>query len=209
MNSDHNKSISATPNGGEPVSDRLPAPVWLIGLFALLFYAGAVHLDDHGGGFSAKVYWPYHNEPELIIDQPIGNPRDVIYKLGEMTFSANCAVCHQPTGLGSPVNGCPPLVGSEWVIGGGPNRIIRLVLNGGIGPITVRGQQYPGTSPMTPFKDNLSDEQVAAALSYVRNTWGNKADFVTAEQVKAIRAKVADKPGNWTPAELLNIPDKD
>jgi mono/diheme cytochrome c family protein len=209
MNSDPNKSLPSTPDGGEPVSNRSQAPLWLIGLFALLFYWGAVHFDDHGGGFSAVVYWPYHDNLELTNAQPVGDPRILFLKLGENTFSANCAVCHQPTGLGSPLNGCPPLVGSEWVIGGGPNRIIRLVLNGGIGPISVRGQQYPGTTPMTPFKDNLTDEQVAAALTYIRNTWGNKADFVKPEQVKAIRAKVADKPGNWTPAELLNIPDKD
>lgn len=209
MNSDPNKSQPMAPDGGEPVSNRSQAPVWLIGLFALLFYWGAVHFDDHGGGFSAMVYWPYHDNIELTNAQPVGDPIKEFLKLGEKTFSANCAVCHQPTGLGSPLNGCPPLVGSEWVIGGGPNRIIRLVLNGGIGPISVRGQPYPGTTPMTPFKDNLTDEQVAAALSYVRNTWGNKADFVKPEQVKAIRAKVADKPGNWTPAELLNFPDKD
>ncbi|HEX4646680.1 MAG TPA: cytochrome c [Verrucomicrobiae bacterium] len=208
MNSDPNKSLPAMPDG-EPVANRSQAPVWLIGLFALLFYWGAVHLDDHGGGFSAVVYWPYHGTNDLFEDQPVGNPEEVFYKLGEKIFSANCAVCHQPTGLGSPLNGCPPLVGSEWVIGGGPNRIIRLVLNGGIGPISVRGQPYPGTTPMTPFKDNLSDEQIAAALSYVRNTWGNKADFVKPDQVGAIRRKVADKPGNWTSEELLKIPDKD
>ncbi len=62
---------------------------------------------------------------------------------------------------------------------------------------------------MTPFKDSLKDEQIAAALSFVRNSWGNKAPIVKPEQVKKIRAATESKMGNWTSTELLQIPDSD
>ena len=96
-------------------------------------------------------------------------------------------------------------------MGGGPNRIIRLVLYGGQGPISVLGQQYPGTTPMTPWKDTLNDKEIAAALSYVRNAWGNKAPVVMPEKVAEIRAreKTAGFTGYRNAAELLKIPDKD
>ncbi len=184
-------------------------PLVLVILFALLAYWGMLYLDDHGGGFNPQVYQPYGNFAMLTELQPRTEGPAALIHDGEKIFNNNCAVCHQQSGVGNPANGCPPLVGSEWAMAGGPNRIIRLVLNGGAGPITVKGQQYPGTTPMTPFKTMLSDYQVAAALSYVRNGWGNKASAVNPDQVKKIRKDTETKNNNWTPAELLQIPDKD
>ncbi len=193
----------------EPTAERWPAPIFLIALFALLVYWGMIYLDDHGGGFNAKVYAPYQSLAELEESQPVTSGPEQMIRTGHKIFTANCEVCHLASGLGS-ANGCPPLVGSEWVIGGGPNRIIRLVLNGGTGPITVKGQQYnqQGTT-MTPFGGTFNDEQIAAVLSYVRNEWGNKADVVKPEQVKKVRAETTSRQTNWTPQELQGIPDKD
>jgi mono/diheme cytochrome c family protein len=218
MTPDATKPAPEARKDGEPTADWSPMPIALVVLFALLAYWGMLYLDEHGGGFNPKVYPPYGNLAMIQDLQPVTDITNHLIHEGEKIFNANCAVCHQNSGIGNPANGCPPLVGSDWATGGGPNRIIRLVLNGGIGPITVKsasipgGQQYPGTTTMTPFRDLLKDDfQVAAALSYVRNAWGNKAPVVLPEQVKKIRDATADRglTRPWQPAELLQIPDSD
>ena len=126
--------------------------------------------------------------------------------MGKQTFNnIGCISCHQATGQGVPGQ-YPPLAGSDWLLGEGPNRIIRIVLNGFTGPVQVSGGQFNNT--MTPFGPVLSDEQIAAVLTYVRSEWGNKGAPVTPEQVKKIRALVATH-GPWTADELKGIPEKD
>lgn len=215
MSPDPTNTPPAAGNDAEPKANRSPAPIALIVIFAVLVYWGMLYLDDHGGGFNVKVYQPYQSFALVQDLQPVTDITNQLIHEGEKIFGANCAVCHMPNGVGNPANGCPPLVGSDWATGGGPNRIIRLVLNGGLGPITVKsqsnpnGQQYPGTTQMTPFRDVLKDDfQVAAALSYVRNAWGNKAPVVLPDTVKKIRDDTASR-GNrpWSPPELQSIPD--
>ena len=70
------------------------------------------------------------------------------------------------------------------------------------GPIEIKGKKYPGQVPMTAFKA-LSDDEMAAVLTYVRNTFGNIASPITADQVKAVREATKDRPSFYDPAELL------
>jgi mono/diheme cytochrome c family protein len=109
-----------------------------------------------------------------------------------------CGACHGQNGEGGPAG--PPLAGSEWVTGPVSN-LIRIQLRGLIGPITVKGvvyDQFPaGMLPMA----YQTDEQIAGALTYVRNSFGNKASAVTPDQVKALRGEVG-KP-QLTEAELV------
>jgi len=69
--------------------------------------------------------------------------------------------------------------------------------------MTVMNRDYPGTVPMTPFEGLMNDEEVAAVLTYVRNTFDNRAGAITPEKVKAIRAQIADKEGFYVAEELL------
>ncbi|NJK82695.1 MAG: cytochrome c [Saprospiraceae bacterium] len=71
------------------------------------------------------------------------------------------------------------------------------------GPIVVHGVEYPGQVPMTGLGKMLTDEEVASVLTYVRNTFGNKASAILPEQVKEVRAATKDKKGFYTPEELL------
>jgi mono/diheme cytochrome c family protein len=120
-----------------------------------------------------------------------------------------CNTCHQPDGKGLPASGFPPLAGTKWVTGS-EERLIKIVLNGLHGPIKVLGQQYAGQVPMTPFGKMLKDEEVAAVVTYVRNSFGNKASAVTADKVKAVRAATKNKTGFYSPDELLQQhPDAD
>jgi mono/diheme cytochrome c family protein len=104
---------------------------------------------------------------------------------GQATF-ALCMACHGMNGEGGPI--APPLANSEWVTGPVSNPI-RIVLRGLGGPISVAGKDYNFPAPMGQLS-SLSDDQVAAVLTYARNSWGNKASAVTADQVKAFRGEV-------------------
>jgi mono/diheme cytochrome c family protein len=119
---------------------------------------------------------------------------------GAKVFTARCVSCHQTSGKGLP-GIYPALAGSEWAQGD-PSRPIRIVLNGFQGKIQRGGKEYNGV--MTPWKDVLSDEEIAQVLNYVRASWGNKGAAIEPAAVKAIRAKTIGKAGAYAEAELAN-----
>jgi mono/diheme cytochrome c family protein/glucose/arabinose dehydrogenase len=140
---------------------------------------------------------------EPILTDLKGNERDLFVK-GKAIYARDgyCNTCHQSNGKGLESSGFPPLAGTTWVTGS-EERLIKLVLKGLYGPIDVLGKKYPGQVPMTPFAGMLNDDEVAAVLTYVRNSFGNKASAISAEKVKATRASVQDKTGFFSPEELL------
>ena len=113
-----------------------------------------------------------------------------------------CITCHQPDGNGLTASQFPPLAGIPWVTGS-EERLIKLTLNGIMGPIDVKGKTYPGQVPMTPFGGMLNDEEIAAVLTYVRNSFGNKSSVINPDKVKEIRKQIKDKEGFYTAQELL------
>lgn len=115
---------------------------------------------------------------------------------------AHCGTCHQANGKGLPDAGFPPLAGTQWATGD-PERLIKLSLKGLMGPIEVLGKEYPGNVPMTPFEHLLKDEELAATLTYVRNSFGNKASPISAKDVAKVREAVIDKKDMYNPADLL------
>jgi mono/diheme cytochrome c family protein len=192
----------------EPVAGSQPAPVWMFVALGLLAFGTLRFLDAGAGGFSPRVYQPYTSLDSLEALQP-KSEGDVMFASGQRIYNAMCNQCHGPTGLGDLTRMIPPLAESEWVAASGPGRIIRLVLDGGQGPITVKGQVVNGGA-MPPWRDVLKDEEIAAVLTYVRGNknWGNSAPPVTPAQVKAIRDKVPARP-SWLPEELLKVPEND
>jgi mono/diheme cytochrome c family protein len=140
---------------------------------------------------------------EPILTDLKGNERDLFVK-GKAIYARDgyCNTCHQSNGKGLESSGFPPLAGTTWVTGS-EERLIKLVLKGLYGPIDVLGKKYPGQVPMTPFAGMLNDDEVAAVLTYVRNSFGNKASAISTEKVKATRASVQDKTGFYIPEELL------
>ena len=127
--------------------------------------------------------------------------------LGAEVFArdSHCATCHQPNGQGL-AQLYPPLVGSPWVTGS-EERLVKIALHGLWGEIEVNGVTFksPPMPPMTGFKDLLTDEELAAVLTYVRNSWGNRASAIEPETVRRIRAEVAGRATFWKPAELLKL----
>jgi mono/diheme cytochrome c family protein/glucose/arabinose dehydrogenase len=127
-----------------------------------------------------------------------------LYNAGREIFAKEgyCITCHQANGLGLPASGFPPLAGTNWVLGN-EDRLIKLTLNGLMGPIEVGGKTYPGQVPMTPFGGLLKDDEIAAVLTYVRNSFGNRAPAILPERVKAVRAATKTQTGFYTPEALL------
>jgi putative membrane-bound dehydrogenase-like protein len=128
------------------------------------------------------------------------------YQLGAQIYQreAHCATCHLPHGEGNG-NIYPSLVGSPWV-NGSEERLIKATLHGLWGKMTVNGKVYDpsrGVPPMTAFRNLLKDDELAAVLTFVRNTWGNKAAPVSTDSVQRIRRETSDRSVFWKPAELL------
>jgi quinoprotein glucose dehydrogenase len=110
-------------------------------------------------------------------------------KLGATQFLI-CSACHGRQGEGGAAG--PPLAGSEWVNGPVEN-LIRIQLRGLQGPITVKGTTYEFPAGMAAMAYQ-TDEQVAAVLTYVRNSFGNQAPAVTAAEVAKFRDEVGKPP---------------
>jgi cbb3-type cytochrome c oxidase subunit III len=120
---------------------------------------------------------------------------------GKTVYSTTCAACHQATGEG--VEGTyPPLANSEWV-NGDDAKVVRIVLHGLTGPVEVAGETYAGMMP--PWGGVLKDPDIAAVLTYVRSSWGNKAAPITTAKVAAIRAGTTSRAAPWTAAELAQV----
>ena len=117
---------------------------------------------------------------------------------GAQIYNTLCGACHGPDGKG--LNGLPPLVGSDWPKGA-PARTIKIVLNGLSGPVEVAGKTY--AIDMPPQGAVLSDEKIAAVLTYIRKSFAGGAGPVSPDEVKAVRAETAKRTTPWTADELL------
>ena len=121
---------------------------------------------------------------------------------GGQLFTLYCSACHGADGKGATGGQFPPLAGSDWVLGD-PARAVKIVLHGLHGEVEVDGRRF--NLEMPPQGNVLPDDQIAAILTYARNSWGNKADPVTAEFVKATREATADRKAPWTANEILKL----
>jgi len=203
MSEQPNSTLSPAPQEASSSVSNATVPVWLLVLLFLLFYWGALYFDQNSGWFSPEVYKPYSSVEQLNSFQIRAGGSEV-FEHGKAVYNKTCVACHQATGQGS-AGQFPPLTGSDWVNEKEPGRVIRLVLQGLQGPITVKGQSFNNT--MVPW-NILSDQDIAAVLTYVRQNkdWGNDAPAVTPDQVKAVREKIQKThPTAYTAAELLNI----
>lgn len=123
-------------------------------------------------------------------------------ELGKGVYMQLCVACHQPTGMGLPPV-FPPLTQTDYV-SGSPERFAAMILKGVIGPITVKGMTYNNVMP--PQEALLTDEKIAAAITYVRGSFGNASPAVSPDVVKAARAKFIERKTSWTEADLKAWP---
>ncbi len=184
----------------EPTEGLSPLPLMLLGIMSACILFSAIYLGRYSGGFDPLVYDERILPGMLEGAAPPAAPDPKT--IGKRVFTSICSTCHQPNGQGLP-GVYPPLAGSDWVQGT-EDRIIRIVIDGVSGPITVKAGQFNNAMPA--FGPQLRDDQIADVLTFIRSEWGNNAPAVSADKVKAIRAQVGGRSGPWSPEELLKIP---
>lgn len=166
----------------------------------LIVYSGkevdAVYLGSQAEGGSEAgqriVQLEAARAAAIKADEKIsGLSKDIQIARGKQVFMQTCFVCHQIEGQGIPGQ-IPPLAKSDYLMSD-KNRSIRAVLQGLSGEIEVNGKKYNGI--MTPL-NNLSDFEVANALTYVRNSFGNSGEAVSPDEVKRVRAELPPPAAN-------------
>lgn len=195
MNHDQNHQQESSP--GAPLSP------WLVGAFIVAIFWGGLYLAFNSGGFRQDVYesnavnWAGGGtQAAAPVDPKV---------IGKRLYSQNCVVCHQANGQGV-AGQFPPLAGSEWVNGSdkhGENHLILLMLHGLQGPMQVMGANYNNAMPQW---KQLSDDQIAAVLTYIRSEWGNKSDAIDPASVAALRKEYSAQSEPWTQAQLMAMP---
>lgn len=166
-------------SGMEPVS------LWVFLASAVVLLVGGGVMRGGGDLFS---YDPLPKDyirsdfpdggPEKV--EPTGPAMEVMMKKGANLY-LRCGGCHGSDGSGDGGD-IPPLAGSEWVTG--KSEILgMIILNGVTGPISVNGKVYGGKEMVS--QNPLSQEELAALMTYVRNKFGETGDIVSVEQAAA------------------------
>ncbi len=124
---------------------------------------------------------PHIKTPDPVLD----NLDPVRVEAGAALYRLHCSICHMGDGKGDGTR-FPPIDGSEWV-SGDSQTLIRLVLEGQQGPITVKGQQFIGVMPGFSY---LSDEEIAKILTYIRANFDNTGEAIRQDDVRRVRNRI-------------------
>jgi mono/diheme cytochrome c family protein len=166
--------IAIGPDGSLYVSETEKGKVWRI------MYKG--DKEEFGGAQLAAM----EKRKTLSHIRTPDEVKDDLYKgkeiAGEKIYNTYCAACHQRDGKGASGR-FPPLANTDWVTGD-KNKLIKIVMQGLQGEIAVNGETYNNVMPPHNF---LSDEEISKILTYVRQSFGNKASAVSAEEVSKVR----------------------
>lgn len=170
-----------------------------------IFADGSVG-EDHplwNARIAARVSFTWPGDELALGITPLSPEQLESMAMGER-FYPQCAACHGETG-GGIAGLAPALAGASWVTGP-PEWLGRIILQGLNGPVTVLGESFDGVMPPHGHMSHLNDTALAGLMTYLRRSWGNKADPVSAEMVAAIRTASADRSQPWTVEELEAVP---
>jgi nitrite reductase (NO-forming) len=166
------------------------------GAIGMINVTGEQNLAMYSGKISEDIYLGSNEKPQLwegVANQKIDDHQaeapadkgqtdlDNISQLGKNVYNTTCAPCHQASGEGIP-NVFPPLAKSDYL--NNKEATINAVIKGLQGQITVNGKNYNGVMP----PQNLSNDQIAAVLTYVYKSWGNSGKTVTTEEVNKLKS---------------------
>lgn len=197
------KAGTPPPSSKPPVPGRDPLLIWIYVIGAALFVWMCFFVASHSGRFNSRVIEPWKSPEQLAKAQPPALTS--LIDKGRGLYASFCSQCHQFDGMGDPQK-APSLKDAEWLMGTGPNRLGRIMLNGFTGPILIQGKTWNLNMPS--WKNNMTDEQIAAVLNYTRNEWGNKASEFTPAQISKIRESTRTRSTPWTAEELRRIPEQ-
>ncbi len=168
------------------------------GLQQMMSQSGNTNMAGMYGQMAGRMKAFISQLPEDTTTAPASPEGSTPVEDGSVIFASNCSPCHGSNGKG--MRGVfPPLNGSP-IVTGDKNTIIKILLNGLQGQVTVARSKYNGIMPS--FGKTLSDAQIAAVLTYVRSLPDNKAGNVTTDEVQNVRKETNSRRQAWTPGEL-------
>ena len=175
--------------GFEPEELKNPLPWWFTVFSVGFIIWGAAYFFMQGYGPADA------GDLRTALPAPGSLPVD-----GATVYAANCVACHQANGQGL-AGAFPPLDGSEWVLA--DSKIPTQILVHGVqGEMVVMDNTYNGVMPAMA---HLSDEELAAVLNYIRNSWSNTGSEVDAAYFAAAREEYGER-GPWNGgAELRSV----
>jgi mono/diheme cytochrome c family protein len=185
--SDPNDNPQVAREQAEPQELARPMPRPLLVVVFTLVIFGVVYILQSGPA-QPPEFGDRRTPEDLAAKVAAGGKAD-----GAAAFAALCAACHQATGAGLP-GVFPPLAGSEWVTGKAEIPI-QIVLHGIQGTLTVKAVPYNGQMPA--FGQQLSDDEIAAVVTYVRRQWGNAAAEVAPATVTEQRHLTSSRTAPW------------
>jgi mono/diheme cytochrome c family protein len=150
---------------------------------------GEGELKDLANRIIGRMSWPGKPAPVVA---PLTDAEQTRFNAGSELYKSICIACHQPDGRGKE-HVAPALVGSKFALAT-PVVPARILLGG-----------KEGNVGLMPPLNALTDDQIAAVLTYVRREWGNTASAVDAGTVKEVRAATASHKRPWTEAELTKL----
>ena len=158
------------------------------GALGMLKVEGKEDKVTYSGRQDDRIYQPEGGAIQTVSGGPVAKPlpADISkaerMRHGERIYQTICTACHQSKGEGIP-GAFPPLAKSDFLMAD-KTRAIGVVKNGLQGKVVVNGKEYNSIMPAL----KLSDDDVANALTYVRNSFGNEAgDMVTSAEVAAVK----------------------
>ncbi len=200
--------IKGLATNGDPKSKTPPKLLWLDAEPKSLKTLKSAMSDKTAAklfaSVEARLAWPGKpGAPKPPVIKPLTEAQTALFEKGKTIYATLCAACHQPHGFG--LDGlAPPLVDSEWVLGK-PEVLARIVMHGLAGPVKVGGRSFNLAMPPLP---QLTDEDVAGVLTYIRREWEHTASAVETKSVTAVRVQNKDRMMMWTETELKNVGKK-
>jgi glucose/arabinose dehydrogenase/mono/diheme cytochrome c family protein len=168
--------LAQGPDGSLYVSDSVKGKIWRVTFRGDRARFGRAELKSMETRKTSQAHIRNPDERSDILG------REAV-EAGAKLYDAYCVECHQPDGRGDGAR-FPPVAATDWV-SGDPRRLVAIVLNGMKGEIAVEGKPYNGTMPGHAF---LTDEQVSQLVTFLRQSFGNHADPVRADEVARVRA---------------------
>ena len=152
--------------------------------------AGAGELSETAASVLAKLNWPGRPAPAVVVP-PLTAAEQQRFSAGAVVYKNVCLGCHQEDGRGNVTLGAN-LVDSPFVAGSDPSASVRVVLGGKEGAVGM----------MPPLGVSLSDDQIAAVVTYIRRAWGHTGSAVSPLEVSEVRALTRTRNRPWNDLEL-------
>ena len=155
----------------------------VLGPMAEVVFRSTQYLTDADARAMAIYLQALPQQPGVAVPDAAPAPSASVMARGGKVYEQQCAQCHGDQGRGE-AGAFPALAGNRAVVLADPTNLLRVVLQGGYLPATAGNPRPHG---MPPFQQLLSDEEVAAVATFVRNSWGNQAPGVGT--IEAYRAR--------------------